>query len=156
MFETWYDGLAALQASPQQRAFWTDLLAVRLELGKQLEQLRRAGEIGSSLDAEVDLVVPDAWLERYQAVSDELKFFFITSALNLHSDAEALSGATPAAIESASGRVPIHFRVRPSALKKCIRCWHHRPDVGAQPAHPELCGRCVTNVEGPGEKRKFA
>jgi isoleucyl-tRNA synthetase len=156
MFETWFDGLAALQESPQQRAFWTDLLAVRLELGKRLEQLRKEGEIGSSLDAEVDLFVPEAWLKRYRFVSDELRFFFITSSLNLHLDQEAPTDATPAAIESASGRVQVYFRVRPSSLKKCIRCWHHRPDVGVQPAHPELCGRCVTNVEGPGEQRKFA
>ena len=140
MFETWYDGLEATQDSQQQRAFWNDLLATREELGKSLEQLRKEGKIGSSLDAEVDLLVPEEWLERYAAVKDELRFFFITSALNLAS----------------SGGATIHFRVRPSELRKCIRCWHHRPDVGVQPAHPELCGRCVTNVDGPGEQRKFA
>src|SRR5262249_23520703 len=58
LFETWFDGLAAAQGSEQQRAFWNDLLVVRSELGKRLEQLRKAGEIGSSLDAEVDLYVP--------------------------------------------------------------------------------------------------
>jgi isoleucyl-tRNA synthetase len=156
LFETWYDGLDAAQSSPEQRAFWSDLLAVRYELGKRLEQLRKAGEIGSSLDAEVDLFVPEEWLQRYGSVSDELRFFFITSALNLKSDRQAPPEAIAVTLEAASGPTLIHFHVRPSEYRKCIRCWHHRPDVGVQPAHPDLCGRCATNVDGPGEQRKFA
>jgi len=156
LFETWYGGLDAAQASPERRAFWGDLLAVRYELGKSLEQLRKAGEIGSSLDAEVDLFVPDEWLTRYQSVSDELRFFFITSALNLKSQKQAPASAVAVTLQAASGPTSIHFYVRPSELKKCIRCWHHRPDVGVDAEHPELCGRCVTNVDGPGEQRKFA
>jgi isoleucyl-tRNA synthetase len=156
MFETWYDGLEAAQSSPQQRAFWSDLLAVRYELGKSLEQLRKAGEIGSSLDAEVDLFVPDDWLMRYRSVSDELRFFFITSALNMKSDTQAPADAMAVTLETASGPTLIRFYVRPSEYRKCVRCWHHRPDVGVQPAHPDLCGRCATNVDGPGETRYFA
>jgi isoleucyl-tRNA synthetase len=156
MFETWYDGLEAAQASPQQRAFWSDLLAVRYELGKSLEQLRKAGEIGSSLDAEVDLFVPDDWLRRYRSVSDELRFFFITSALNMKSDTQAPADAMSVTLETASGPTSIRFYVRPSEYRKCVRCWHHRPDVGVQPAHPDLCQRCATNVDGPGETRYFA
>jgi isoleucyl-tRNA synthetase len=156
MFETWYDGLDAAQASPEQRVFWSNLLAVRRELGKRLEQLRQEGAIGASLDAEVDLFVPEQWLQRYQSVKDELRFFFITSALNLESDGHAPADATLVTLETASGPTQIHFRVRPSEERKCIRCWHHRPDVGVQPAHPDLCARCVTNVDGPGEQRKFA
>jgi isoleucyl-tRNA synthetase len=153
LFETWYDGLDALQGSPHERAFWSDLLAVRDELGKALEQLRKAGEIGSSLDAEVDLYVPEAWLQRYGgAVSAELRFFSITSALSLQSDELAPADATLVNV----GTTPIRFRVRPSELRKCIRCWHHRPDVGVNPDHPLICGRCITNVAGPGEQRTFA
>jgi isoleucyl-tRNA synthetase len=156
MFETWYDGLDATQALPERRAFWSDLLAVRYELGKRLEQLRKDGEIGSSLDAEVDLFVPDEWLTRYQSVSDELRFFFITSALNLKSEQQDPNKALVAMVQGASGPTPINFDPRPSAERKCIRCWHHRPDVGVNPEHPDICGRCVTNVDGPGEQREFA
>jgi len=156
MFETWYGGLEAAQGSPQQRAFWGDLLAVRHELGKRLEQLRKDGRIGASLDAEVDLFVPESWLTRYQSVSDELRFFFITSALNLKSDKQVPDSAMAVTLQTASGPTVIHFHVRESEHRKCIRCWHHRPDVGVKPDHPDICGRCVTNVEGPGEQRKFA
>jgi isoleucyl-tRNA synthetase len=45
--------------------------------------------------------------------------------------------------------------VKPAAATKCVRCWRKREDVGHDSRHPELCGRCVTNVEGPGEVRRF-
>ncbi len=138
LFETWYDGLAPTQATDAQRQFWNDLLAVRQELARKLEELRKDGQIGSSLDAEVDLFVPKEWLARYEPVKDELRFFFITSGLNLAADET------------------MHFEVRPSSLTKCIRCWHHRADVGANPEHPHICARCATNVAGAGETRMFA
>jgi isoleucyl-tRNA synthetase len=157
MFETWYQGLEALQSEPAQREAWGDLLAVRGELGKALEQLRKSGEIGSSLDAEVELYAPPDWLHHFgPAVREELHFFFITSTLDLQRDTVVPEKATPVVLEAASGRIPLRFRVWPSKRPKCIRCWHHRPDVGANPAHPHICLRCVSNVEGPGEHRKFA
>lgn len=156
MFETWYDGLEALQAGSAQKAFWSDLLAVRSELGKRLEQLRKAGEIGSSLDGAVELFVPQEWLARYREVAEELRFFFITSELKLRPEAEAGSDSITVQVESAGGRRQVGIGVRPSQERKCVRCWHHRPDVGVNAEHPEICGRCVTNVDGPGEARKFA
>src|SRR5581483_4800943 len=155
LFETWYAGLEAAQGSAEQRAFWSDLLAVRGELGKSLEQLRQRGDIGSSLDAEVDLFVPPEWLTRYAPTGEELRFFFITSAARVHPQKAAPADAAEAAVESATGRLQFKFVVRPSENRKCIRCWHHRPDVGVDPGHPDICGRCVTNVEGPCEQRKF-
>jgi isoleucyl-tRNA synthetase len=156
LFETWYPGLEAALGSPEQRAFWNDLLAVRGELGKWLEQLRKDGKIGSSLDADMDLWVPEEWLKRYGPTGEELRFFFITSSAQLHSDKDAPLSESLTAVESSSGRTQFCFAVRPSENRKCIRCWHHRPDVGVNPSHPQICGRCVTNVEGPGEQRKFA
>ena len=44
---------------------------------------------------------------------------------------------------------------RASEYEKCVRCWHHRADIGANQQHPELCGRCVENVDGSGETRRF-
>ena len=51
---------------------------------------------------------------------------------------------------------PIDVLVTPSAHKKCERCWHYRADVGADAAHPDLCGRCVSNTTGSGESRTHA
>ena len=155
LFETWYDGLANTQGLPERRQYWGDLLAIRNELGKWLEQLRKDGDIGASLEAIIDLYVSGDLLARYQSTSDELRFFFITSELNLESYASAPVDASLIAIEGISGREQIKFRLRPSDAVKCVRCWHRRDDVGANPAHPELCLRCVSNVEGPGEDRRW-
>ena len=38
---------------------------------------------------------------------------------------------------------------------KCVRCWHYRADVGSHAGDPELCGRCVDNISGAGEDRRW-
>ena len=50
----------------------------------------------------------------------------------------------------------LFVQVAPSAFLKCIRCWHHREDVGMNKEHPLICGRCVENVAGQGESRSYA
>jgi isoleucyl-tRNA synthetase len=74
----------------------------------------------------------------------------ITSYARVHPMAERPADAAPTDVAG------VAVRITPSSWTKCVRCWHHREDVGANAAHPELCGRCVTNVEGPGEVRKYA
>jgi isoleucyl-tRNA synthetase len=151
LFETWYDGLDALQGSPEQRKFWSDLLAIRGGAAKLLEGMRNAGQIGAALEAEVTLHADAALRARLADVADELRFFFITSQLNL-SDAPAPANALGVDIEGAKVAVSA---VR-SEHKKCIRCWHYRADVGANPEHPEICVRCIDNLPGgPGERRLY-
>ena len=132
--------------------FWERIIAVREVVGKELENLRAAGHIGSPLDAEVDLYADDESRALLAAIEDELRFVLITSYARVH----AMEDCPPDAV---AGDIPgLVFRVRVirSAHTKCIRCWHHRADVGATPEHPELCGRCVENVTGSGEQRRFA
>jgi isoleucyl-tRNA synthetase len=83
----------------------------------------------------------------------ELRFLLITSAATVHKASAAPPGAV-AATETA--REGVWLQVRASTQPKCVRCWHHRPDVGSHPAHPEVCGRCLSNLEGPGEVRRYA
>ena len=120
---------------------WDALLALRGEVARELERLREAGEIGSPLEAEVEIAVPASEQARYGALGDELRFFFITSAARVVVDS-AVSAAT--------------VRVKATTAPKCTRCWHRRDDVGHHAEHPELCGRCVVNVAGSGEERRFA
>ena len=77
----------------------------------------------------------------------------ITSAARVHVADEAPADTVPAASVSGGG---VWLRVQPLEDPKCVRCWHRRPDVGAHPEHPEICGRCVDNVAGEGERRQFA
>jgi isoleucyl-tRNA synthetase len=150
--ETWYPGLEALQGAAEQRKFWNDLLAIRDGAAKFLEGMRGAGQIGSSLDAELTLYADVGWRERLQTFGEESRFFFLVSDVQFADAAMAPSGAQAIALDG--GDVRIASRVSDNA--KCIRCWHHRPDVGSHPNHPEICGRCVENLPGgPGETRRF-
>jgi len=147
----WYEGLFPLdEAAPMNREFWEVVLQVREAVGKALEVLRIRNEIGSSLDAEVALYASPALFQRLALLEDELRFVLITSyATVLPSGAQPAEGL-PTEIEG------LALQVRASDKLKCVRCWHHRHDVGLRVEHPELCGRCVENVEGAGETRRYA
>jgi len=132
--------------------FWERLIRVREAVGKELEKLRVAGKIGSSLDAEVDLYADEHTQVLLQAIGDELRFLLITSYARVHPAAEGPADAVTADVPELS----FSISVTPSAHSKCIRCWHHREDVGATAEHPEICARCVENVSAAGERRRFA
>jgi isoleucyl-tRNA synthetase len=129
---------------------WPLFIALKAEVARELERLRSAGDIGAPLDAEVTLFAPGAQAARFSALRDELRFLLITS------QAQILETDTPAGSAVPSSAEGVWIEVRPSTQPKCVRCWHLRSDVGSDPRHPELCARCVVNVEGPGEERKFA
>jgi isoleucyl-tRNA synthetase len=119
-------------------AKWRRILAVRAAVQKELEAVRQSGAIGSSLQADVAITAPPADYEALATLGNDLRFVTITSAATV-----------------APGDLLV-VRVTPSADKKCERCWHWRADVGADAAHPTLCGRCVANLFGAGEPRRFA
>jgi isoleucyl-tRNA synthetase len=154
LFETWYDGLASAQGAPAQRHFWFDLLAIRDVAAKQMEIMRANREIGASLEAEVTLYLDAATREEFAKVADELRFFFITSELSLDDIGNAPPEAAPVESLQTENRFA-SVGVRKTDAAKCVRCWQYRRDVGANVAHPELCSRCVTNVDGPGEDRRW-
>lgn len=131
--------------------FWERIVAVREAVSKELEKLRVAGKIGSSLDAEVDLYADAATQELLKAIDDELRYLLITSDARVHPEEETPDDAVKVDLPELS----LSIRATPSVHKKCIRCWHHREDVGADAEHPEICGRCVGNVTGDGEQRRF-
>jgi isoleucyl-tRNA synthetase len=142
LFTTWYDGLAPLpdDAALSAKDF-EGLLELREQVTRALEPMRAAGQIGAALEAEIELrcsVADQNWLA---PLADELRFLLISGDVRVVPDTEA------------KGVIGV-FAQR-TTKPKCVRCWHHREDVGAHAAHPLLCGRCVANVEGPGEERKW-
>ena len=100
--------------------------------------MRTAGGVGSSLQAEVALTVNPADHALLAALGDDLKFVLITSQARLQAGED------------------LAVAVNPSGDPKCERCWHWRSDVGHDPAHPALCGRCTSNLFGSGEARRIA
>jgi isoleucyl-tRNA synthetase len=137
--QTWYqlpeiaDGAALLER-------FGKLIEVRAQVTKQLEDVRVSGAIGSSLQANVEI---KAGAEKYKlldSVKDDLKFLFITSRADL---------------QQVAAEADESIKVAPSSHAKCERCWHYEADVGNHAQYPEICGRCVTNLYGEGEVRKF-
>jgi len=151
--ERWYALPENAEDPALDLAFWRLVQEVREAVGKELEQLRVAGGIGSSLDAEVDLYCGEELYQQLERIGDELRFVLITSEARLARETASTDDAIHYTLTSND---ELWVAVMPSAHAKCTRCWHHRADVGANPNHPELCGRCVENVEGAGEERRFA
>jgi isoleucyl-tRNA synthetase len=129
---------------------WPAFVALKGEVARELERLRVAGEIGAPLDAEVTVYASPPQAARLGALGEELRFLLITSDANVETRDVPPADAVRTALDD------VWIRVTATRHAKCVRCWHHRADVGADPRHPQLCGRCVVNVEGPGEERHYA
>ncbi|AMM25441.1 isoleucine--tRNA ligase [Variovorax sp. PAMC 28711] len=127
-------------AAPDQAllAKWTRIREIRDGVNKEIETVRAEGKVGSSLQASLRLTAGPEDHALLASLGDDLKFVFITSAIDL------IAGPT------------ISTGVTACADTKCERCWHYRADVGHDPAHPTICGRCTSNLFGAGEHRSFA
>jgi len=119
-------------------AKWTRIREIRDQVNKDIETLRADGKVGASLQASVNLQVGPEDHALLVSLGNDLKFVFITSHIILAAGSEMLA------------------KVSVSQDTKCERCWHYAPDVGVNPAHPTLCGRCDSNLHGAGETRLFA
>ena len=146
MAEWWSLPPAAPDAIPDSD--WVLIARARNAVNKVLEGKKETG-IQKSLEAEVVLYADDALASALGKLKDELRFVLITSEARLAPLSDA-NGAEPTELEG------LFLRVDRTSHDKCVRCWHHRADVGAVAEHPELCGRCVENVTGAGERRLFA
>jgi len=151
-FETWYEGLFELDNAAVERQRWQRVMNVREEVSKSIEAVRREGRAGSSLAVEVDLWLDGSLREAIESLGDELRFVLLTSEARVAGLDEAPREVERVRLEEGE----IAIRVVPSEHEKCVRCWHYRADVGSDPQHPELCGRCVENIDGPGETRRIA
>jgi isoleucyl-tRNA synthetase len=118
-------------------AKWGRIREIREAVNKEIETLRAAGLVGASLQAEVTITVPAADFALLTSLGTDLKFVFITSTVTLEQGPE------------------LAIQARASVAVKCDRCWHYQADVGADADHATLCGRCVSNLFGPGEVRSF-
>jgi len=151
MLNAWYDGLAELPADQALgREFWNTVMGVKEAVNKELENLRSAKAIRGNLEAEVTLFVEPALSEQLAKLGDELRFVLITSQAALAPLAEAGADAVETELPG------LKLRILKSTETKCARCWHFRADVGTHAAHPEICSRCVDNIEGAGEVRQHA
>ena len=142
-FQTWYEVPLVADADALINR-WTKLRVHRATVLKHLEEVRGAGKIGSPLAAEVELQASGKTYEELRYFGDDLRFVFITSQASVVNGKTAPHGAE------------IAVTVIPSQHQKCERCWHYRADVGSDAQHASICGRCVNNLFGKGEERRYA
>lgn len=150
--EEWYDGLFSLEDvdSLCNKDEWKQILAVKEQVNRVIEEKRNANIIGAALESEVTLFCDEELMSTLAKLEDELKFFLITSGAKL----QPLADATDA---DATGMNNLKVKVQPITGGKCVRCWHRfsdASDLGQDAKHPELCNRCVSNLKAPGESRK--
>lgn len=118
---------------------WDDLRRMRAVVQKKLEEKRSAGDIGSSLQADVIVTASGKDYDALSSIENDLRFLFLTSSLEL------LKGDNQ----------EFFAEVNKSVYQKCERCWHYRPDVGSVSEHETICGRCVSNLSDGGEQRQY-
>ena len=149
---TFYDALPALSDDHlMNHAYWENLRVVRDAVNKQIENQRNAGKLGSALEADVEVYCSIEMKKQLDALEDELRFVFITSNAKVHlANAHLPSDVVETEIPG------LFVKVSAVNFSKCERCWHRREDVGVDKSHPTLCSRCVVNVDGQGELRKYA
>ncbi|MCE0825734.1 isoleucine--tRNA ligase [Buttiauxella sp. A2-C2_NF] len=148
----WYEGLFGLADSEtMNNDYWDTLLTVRGEVNKVIEQARADKRVGGSLEADVTLFADSELAAKLNSLGDELRFVLLTSGAAVADYAQATEDAQQSEILKG-----LKVALRKADGEKCPRCWHYTTDVGLVAEHAEICGRCVTNVAGDGEKRKFA
>ncbi len=148
---TWYTKLAKLaDGALMNQAYWEKVRGVRDAVNKELETQRNAGKLGAPLEADVHLYCEPQLKKELDALENELRFVLITSGADVQLADSHLTGVVTAEIPGLS------LKVTPLDYPKCQRCWHRRQDVGTRLDHPGLCERCIENVDGKGEVRKYA
>jgi isoleucyl-tRNA synthetase len=149
--EQWYEGLFSLPDNAELgRDFWQQVLAVKQAVNKAIEDARNQKVVKANLAADAVLYVNDDLQATLVHLGDELRFVTITSTAALQPLAQAPESLAMSSLDG------LKVAITASEQAKCVRCWHHRADVGSHADHPELCGRCVENVDGDGEQRRYA
>ncbi|MCH9644784.1 MAG: class I tRNA ligase family protein, partial [Gammaproteobacteria bacterium] len=146
--DAWYQGFPELEA--HKKIDWELLKQVRDEVNKVLESRRQAGDIGSALETNVILYATPELYRQLKELADELHFMLITSGTEIY----PMNEANGEAHETELAQVKVKIEVL--SKEKCERCWQRNDSIGSDSQHPQLCGRCVVNVEGSGEERRFA
>ncbi|PSU31888.1 isoleucine--tRNA ligase [Photobacterium lutimaris] len=147
----WFEGLFGLaEGEALNNEFWAEIQTVRGAVNKLLEGARKDKVIGGALQAEITLHASEALAAKLNKLEDELRFVLLTSKAEVVVADSKPEGAQETDVEG------LFVTVAASEAAKCDRCWHHVADVGTIEGHEEVCGRCVSNVEGEGEERKFA
>ena len=145
----WFSLPRLTDADVISQADWAAILQAKEAINKVIEDQRNQGVVKGSLGADIQLYAVPELYQSLAKLGDELRFVTITSKATLLSLEEG-GDANESMLEG------LKVGVQRSSAEKCVRCWHFIEDVGANAEHPEICGRCVTNLSDTGESRRYA
>ena len=119
-------------------AKWDQLIAVRNEVTKPLEAMRKEKVIGKSLDAQIHLYAEGDTYALLNEMKDELASIFIVSKV-------MVSGieAVPSDAYQSEDIKDLAVKVSPATGQSCERCWIYTDDIGTDEQYPTLCRRCA-------------
>jgi isoleucyl-tRNA synthetase len=153
LLSTWTNLPQVKESEKMNQDFWSEVLEVREAVSKEIERLRVTAGVGSSLAVEVDLYCGSEICDKLRLLENELRFVLITSYARVQRETERTPNSVHYTLNNGD---EVWVAVKPSEHEKCVRCWHHREEVGSNSEHPQLCGRCVENVTSKGESRLYA
>jgi len=128
---------------PKSNINWDQLNQINTHILKALEVARDDGEIGSPLDAHLEISADQYTYDFLKQFSEELRFLFITSSVDLSIGSDLDS------------KEKMRVKVSKSKAEKCGRCWHRQETVGDSDEHPEICSRCISNISDSPEERSY-
>jgi len=147
----WFDGLEKLPEDTKlNNEYWNDLLLVRGEVNRALELARKEKQVGKALEAKVTLFATETLAAKLTTLKEELRFVLITSSASVEVVTSAPEGALETDVDG------LWLEVATASGTKCERCWHITEYIGDDETHTDICGRCITNIDGEGETRQFA
>lgn len=147
--DVWYDGMPDVKLEYDDK-FWQQVLIIKNAVNSALEQARNQQVIGGSLEASVTLFVNEQTMALLEQLGDELRFVLIASSVQLKPWDHRVDSS------DIDNELQLAVHIDKAQGKKCVRCWHFSKTVSLDPKHPLLCNRCITNVDGAGEKRRYA
>ncbi|HEY6529443.1 MAG TPA: isoleucine--tRNA ligase [Cellvibrionaceae bacterium] len=148
--QTWYDFPVTTAASAIDDTTWALIAELKTEVNRAIESVRSSDAIGKSLEAEIIIYANTELAEQLGALEEELRFILMTSKVTW----QPFEQAPATAIQAQN--LALKLSIVKTSAPKCVRCWHHCDDIGSHAAHPEICGRCYTNVNLDGEVRAYA
>ena len=103
---------------------FSQFLAIRQMAYLPMEEMRKSNAIGSSLEAQLKITLPEEIFAKMEKHSKELKEVLVVSYIHLQPGKE------------------LKVEAKKAEGSKCQRCWHYDKGLNRE----QLCSKCVVNV----------
>ncbi len=142
--ETWFKKLFYIHKNNNINIkIWNKLIIIKVNLNKKIEILKCKKKINSTLETKIILYLEKNFFKKIKKIKSELKFFFLTSKLDIKIKKHLNKNNF------------FQIKCKKHKGKKCQRCWHYVNKLISNKIYTNICKRCIKNLSGQGENRKF-